>query len=77
MQFLRRKFTKISEAKITAGILNGPQIRELIHDKNFDNSMNILTLRTWIAFKSIIHNFLDNHRSADYENLVRMKRLHC
>ena len=37
MQFLRRKFTKISEAKITAGILNGPQIRELTHDNNFDN----------------------------------------
>ena len=30
MQFLRRKFPKISEAKISAGILNGPQIRELI-----------------------------------------------
>ena len=44
MQFLRRKFSKISEAKITAGILNGPQIRELIHDNNFDNSMNVLTL---------------------------------
>ena len=28
MQFLRRKFAKISEAKITAGILNGPQLRE-------------------------------------------------
>ena len=42
--------------------------------------MNVLTLRTWIAFKSIIQNFLGNHRSADYENLVDeimdcMKRL--
>ena len=42
--------------------------------------MNILTLRIWIAFKSIIHNFLGNHRSAYYENLVDelmdlMKRL--
>ena len=70
MYFLRRKFPKISEAKTTAGILNGPQIRELIHDNNFYNSMNVLTIRTWIAFKSIIHNFLGNHRSADYENLL-------
>ena len=80
MQFLRRKFPKISEAKITAGILNGPQIRELIHDNNFDNSINVLTLRIWIAFKSIIQHFLVNHRSEDYENLVDeimdcMKRL--
>ena len=65
MQFLRRKFPKISEAKITAGILNGPQITELIHYNNFDNSMNVLTLRIWITFKSIIQ-----HRSADYGNLV-------
>ena len=83
MQFLRRKFPKISEAnwlKITAGILNGPHIRELIHDNNFDNSMNVLTLRIWIAFKFIIQHFLVNHRSEDYENLVDeimdcMKRL--
>ena len=56
--------------KITSAILNGPQIRELIHDNNFDNSINVLTLRTWNAFKYIIKHFLGNHRSADYENLV-------
>ena len=70
MKFLKRKFPIISEAKITAVILNGPQIRELKHDNNFDNSMNVLTLQTWIAFKSIIHNFLDNHPSTDYGHLV-------
>ena len=32
--------------------------------------MNVLTLGTWIAFKSIIQHFLGNHRSADYEKLV-------
>ena len=42
--------------------------------------MNVITLRTWIAFKSIIQHFLVNYRSADYENLVDeimdcMKRL--
>ena len=32
--------------------------------------MNVLKLRTWIAFNSIIQHFLGNHRSADYYNLV-------
>ena len=32
--------------------------------------MNVLTFRTWIAFKSIIQHFLGNHRSAYYENLL-------
>ena len=44
--FLRRKFPKISEAKITAWILNGPQIRELIKDNNFENSMNVHIVTT-------------------------------
>ena len=32
--------------------------------------MNVLTLRTWIVFISIINNFLGTHRSADYDNFV-------
>ena len=32
--------------------------------------MNVIKHRTWIAFKSIIQDFLGNHSSADYENLV-------
>ena len=36
--------------------------------------MNVLTLRTWIEFKSIIQHFMGNHRSADYENLDCMER---
>ena len=42
--------------------------------------MNVLTLRIWIVFKSIIQHFLVNHCSEDYEKLVDeimdcMKRL--
>ena len=41
-QFLKNKFPYISEAKINAGILNGPQIRELMHDMDFDSCMNLM-----------------------------------
>ena len=64
--FIRKKFPKNSEAKITARILNGPQIRELIKDNNFENSMNVHTLRTWNGYKCIITDFLGNPRSEYY-----------
>ena len=53
MQFLRRKFSKISEAEFAAGILNGPQIRESIKYNNFENSMNVHTLRKLNEFQCI------------------------
>ena len=37
--FLKQKFPRISEVKLTAGIFDGPQIRELLKDPNFDESM--------------------------------------
>ena len=61
--FLRSKFKYISEAKINAGILNGPQIRELNSDSNFDESMTNDEIQAWISWKSIIKNFLGNNRS--------------
>ena len=69
-QFLRSKFKYITEAKINAGILNGPQIRELISDSNFDESMTNDEIQAWISLKSIIQNFLGNNRSPEYEEIV-------
>ena len=37
--FLKKKFPRVSEAKILAGISNEPQIRELMKDPNFDKSL--------------------------------------
>ena len=34
--FLNQKFPLVSEAKLTAGIFDGPQIRELLKDPDFD-----------------------------------------
>ena len=69
-QFLRSKFKYISEAKINAGILNGPQIRELISNSNFDESMTNDEIQAWISLKSVIQNFLGNNRGPEYEEIV-------
>lgn len=55
---------------MTAGIFDGPQIRELWKDPNFDESMQDIERKTWHSFKSIISNFLGNHRSQEYERVV-------
>ena len=53
-----------------AGIFDGPQIRELLKDAKFEDSLDSNEINAWRAFKSIIQNFLGNHRSPDYEHVV-------
>ena len=37
---MRNKFPNVSDAKIKEGIFIGPQIRELMQDKQFDEDLN-------------------------------------
>ena len=52
--------------KFKAGIFDGPQIRELIKNTSFDNALNPAELSVWLSLKSVIVNFLGNHRSSQY-----------
>lgn len=69
-QFLRHKFPRISEAKLNAGVLDGPQIRQLMKDEQFDQKLNDIELNAWTSFKNIVNNFLGGHRSDEYQQLV-------
>ena len=42
--FLREKFPQKSEARTTAGVFDGPQIRDLIKDKRFKSALNPVEL---------------------------------
>ena len=70
-KFLRMKFPKISEAKLRAGVFDGPQIRELIKDEDFITNMNAMEKRAWTAFEAVISNFLGKRRSPNYEKQVK------
>ncbi|KAF2366118.1 hypothetical protein FHG87_003127 [Trinorchestia longiramus] len=61
---LHQKFQRKSMEKINAGIFDGPQIRELIKDTSLNDALNPAELSTWLFCKSVIENFLVNHRSA-------------
>lgn len=40
-------------------------------DVKFDDTMEDKEKNAWLALKSIIKNFLGNHRSPEYEKLLR------
>lgn len=69
--YLRSKFPQISDAKIKEGIFVGPQIRKMIVDSHFDELLIGKELDAWLAFKSVVANFLGSHKSVDYIEIVK------
>ena len=69
LMYLRKQFEKLSDAKIKKGIFHGPQIRKMFKDQNFIHHMMVIEKSAWLSFKSIIENFLRDHKSHDYEEL--------
>ena len=61
----------MSEARIKEGIFIGPQIRELMQDKQFDEDLNETERNAWLPFKKICKDFLGNHKAAYYQDIVQ------
>jgi len=68
---LRNKFTNVSDAQIEEGIFIGPQIRELMQDKQFDEDLNETERNTWLSFKRICKDFLGNQKAPNYQDVVQ------
>lgn len=68
--FLSKKFHKLSAEKIKAGIFDGPQIRALIKDSNFTETMTEIEKNAWNEFVWIVQNFLGNNKSSDFSQHV-------
>ena len=61
----------MSDAKVKEGIFIGPQIRELMQDKQFDNDPNETEIKAWLSFKRICKDLLGNHKAANYQDVVQ------
>ena len=70
-QYVRNKFPNVSDAKIKEGIFIGPQIKQLMQDKQFNEDLNETERKTWLSFKRICKDFLGNHKAASYQDLCR------
>ena len=70
-EYLRNTFPNVSDAKIKECIFIGPQIRELMQDRQFDEDLNETERNSWLSFKRIYKDFLGNHKAANYKNVVQ------
>ena len=69
-EYVRIKFPNVSDAKIKEVIFIGPQIRELMHDKQFDEDLNESERKAWLSFKRICKYILGNHKAGSYQDVV-------
>ena len=54
-----------------AGVFDGPNIRKLIKDADFVNSMYNLEKRTWYSFVDVEKNYLGNNKVVNYKDLIQ------
>jgi len=68
---VRNKFPNVSDTKIMEGIFIGPQIRELMQGKQFDEDLNETERNAWLSFKRICKDFIGNHKAANNHDVVQ------
>ena len=68
--YLWRAFPGVTIEKLKAGIFDGPQIRQLIKDTEFENSMNTLECAAWRSFVQVVNNFLGNKKAANHATFI-------
>jgi len=70
-EYVRNKFPNVSDTKIKEGIFIGPQIREMMQDKQFNEDLNETERNVWLSFKRLCKDFLGNHKAAKYQDIVQ------
>ena len=70
-RYLCSKFPKLSEAKLKEGVFTGPDIRKLITDPLFVETMGDKEKEARDSFKNVVHKFLGNTKDPDYKNIVQ------
>ena len=58
--FIKHTIPQVSDAKLKAGIFDGPQIRSLMKDENFNGIISETEKNAWQAFRFVMNNFLGN-----------------
>ena len=68
--YLCRTFPGVTIEKLKAGVFDGPQIRQLKRDRNFEESMNRTELEAWSSFVLVVKDVLGNNKALNYADLV-------
>ena len=80
--YLCHVFPELSIKKLKGGIFDGPQVRKLIRDPEFEKSTTKLEYEAWKAFVLVVKNFLGNSKASNFEELITnmlyaLKNLGC
>lgn len=67
---LTEMFRYKSKSKLKDGILDGSEIRKLMANDDFTNSLPRELRAAWNSFKDLVENFLGNHKSPNYQQVV-------
>ena len=70
-KYSAENFPLISEVKLKADIFVRPKSRELMRDTNFTSRMATVEQCAWNGLKSVVLNFLGNHKPEDYKKLAK------
>ena len=70
-KYISWAFPGLSNKKLKAGIFDGPQIRKLIKDPNFQYSMSEIELASWLSFVEVVQSFLGNRKADNYKDIVQ------
>jgi len=65
---MRNKFPKVTDTKIKESLFIGPQIRELMQDKLFDEDLNEPERNAWLSFRRNRKDFLGNQNAANCQD---------
>ena len=68
--YLAEKFPSLSRAKIKEVIFIGPQIRKIVLDETFITDLKRKEKLAFESLKKVCNNFLGNHHSEDYVQVV-------
>ena len=68
--FVCKSLPSLSNEKLKAGIFEVPQIRQLMGDQIFCDSMNEVDLAAWLSFVEVAKNSLGNYRAENYKEIV-------
>lgn len=63
--------SSVSIQKPRAGVLDGAQIRKLIKDPDFIDSMDHIERDAWRSFILVVRSFLGDTRAENYKELVQ------
>ena len=65
LEYVRNNFPNVSDAKIEEGIFIGPQIRELMQGKQFDENLNETERNAWLSFLVDLQGLLRKSQSSE------------